>query len=537
MTLPKNSVSHTINTPLGVLNGISSIDPVSDKIKNHRFAKIPYAQPFSQHNRWKRPVKLPSNYDYSGNYYEMGLKAPQSLIEDEKLSSICAPGDADENINYLNIWIPASKDKPVDGWPVFIYIHGGFLKYGSPGRFPDPKELQSHDFLGKYIIVSIGYRLNILGFLNSTELLSVDSECSNLGFWDQRLAIEWVYDNIKYFEGNNSKITVGGLSAGSYSTFFQLAYELYHPEVTQVIKQVVQFSNAFAMQPKTISEVNKQYYDVLDNLGISRNLSPELQLQQLREQDVNTLVSIIPKLKYHTFRAVTDNNFVAESLLSDLVNGQFSQLLMKRKPGFRMVIGEVANEPYLYSLLDTPIDEMDLKLQLENYYPARTVQSLIDLYPKIPQSLPEAEYREQLQHLFGRIVADSQIYASTRGFIHWLVENGYPKENIFRYRVGYRQKRLDKSVDPKLGAIHGSDLAVWFSVRSSSECEKNIIESFLRPFNKILNFEDQKSIEWGTLSEKEYRFISPGGEVNIVSDADWDWGVHVSNTLYLAQSS
>lgn len=46
---------------------------------------------------------------------------------------------------------------------------------------------------------------------------------------------------IKYFDGNAEKITISGLSAGSYSTFFQLAYELYNPNEVQIIKQVFFF--------------------------------------------------------------------------------------------------------------------------------------------------------------------------------------------------------------------------------------------------------------------------------------------------------
>lgn len=70
------------------------------------------------------------------------------------------------------------------------------------------------------------YRLNLFGFLSSEELMgdsssasstsSTDSYGANFGFWDQRLALEWTYKNIKFFGGDPNNITLAGYSAGMY---------------------------------------------------------------------------------------------------------------------------------------------------------------------------------------------------------------------------------------------------------------------------------------------------------------------------------
>jgi cholinesterase len=61
------------------------------------------------------------------------------------------------------------------------------------------------------ILVSINYRLNIFGFPGNPA-----SEF-NLGILDQRMAIEWVRDNIARFGGDPNRIVLCGQSAGAAS--------------------------------------------------------------------------------------------------------------------------------------------------------------------------------------------------------------------------------------------------------------------------------------------------------------------------------
>jgi carboxylesterase type B len=54
-------------------------------------------------------------------------------------------------------------------------------------------------YAGKAIMVTINYRLNAFGFLGSEMLRSLDTESGstgNTGIQDQRMAFQWVQDNI-----------------------------------------------------------------------------------------------------------------------------------------------------------------------------------------------------------------------------------------------------------------------------------------------------------------------------------------------------
>lgn len=62
------------------------------------------------------------------------------------------------------------------------------------------------------IAVAMNYRLGAFGFAQSGALLNEGS--TNAGLRDQRLALEWVQNNIALFGGDPNKITIFGQSSG-----------------------------------------------------------------------------------------------------------------------------------------------------------------------------------------------------------------------------------------------------------------------------------------------------------------------------------
>ena len=169
------------------------------------FKGIPYAAPPVGELRWKPPAP-PAAWSSPRPAAEFGAICPQ-----EGAPRFSATGarlaEPSEDCLTLNVWAPANAK----GAPVAVWIHGGGNTGGSAvSRFYDGGDFAKDGV----VLVSIQYRLGLLGFFAHPALQTGEAADANFGLLDQIAALKWVQRNIKAFGGDPAQVTVMGESAG-----------------------------------------------------------------------------------------------------------------------------------------------------------------------------------------------------------------------------------------------------------------------------------------------------------------------------------
>ena len=399
------------------------------------------------------------------------------------------------------------------------FVDGGFLQWGSPNAL-SPAALLSETSVSA-IIVAPAYRLNAFGFLACDQLKSESDTVGNYGFWDQRLALRWTHQNISYFSGNPSNITVGGYSAGAHSTFYQLAYDLYLPPEKRIIKRVMMLSNGPGMQPRALDEGNTQYEQLLSQLSIPSSLPAAEKLERLRKVPAAGIVQAAGEIPLHEFRAISDGHFVRKELFRDINSGDFGRRM--KQAGVKLLMGECRDEHYAYAIWRTPQNTAESMFnRLRADYPLQGCERLMRIY--CPGSALPQGVRDWME-MFGRIYADVQIHCMQRGLVDRLVKGGLQLgTDILRYRVNWRVKGAWAPIE--WGVTHSTDMLIWFFGNGNilEKEEKEVAKRWLEPVSEFL---DGRDVNWGTHGSKEMRRLNERAEVDIWEDDRWQRGLEV----------
>ncbi|XP_018392784.1 PREDICTED: neuroligin-1-like [Cyphomyrmex costatus] len=114
-----------------------------------------------------------------------------------------------EDCLYLNLYVPKAPHGSIaDSLPALLLIHGDSYSWGAGNSF-DGTALAAH---GRLIVVSINFRLGVLGFLKTG---SKGSAQGNYGLMDLVAGLHWLRENLGAFGGDPERLALLGHGTGA----------------------------------------------------------------------------------------------------------------------------------------------------------------------------------------------------------------------------------------------------------------------------------------------------------------------------------
>lgn len=237
----------------------------------YAYEAIPYAEPVVGENRYELPKKYEQTWTGEKEFKKVGPVCLQwNHFPDNVLLG-------DEDCLTLNVYVPEAVVNAVEPAPVIFFIHGGAFMFGG-AIYYGPENLMNAQ---NVILVTINYRLGILGFLSTEDEVLP----GNLGLKDQVEALKWVQRNICSFNGDPDKVTISGYSAGGASV--QL---FYMSELTNGLFQNGISHSGVSLNPWVMCENSREKaYKVASLVNCSTNSHTEM-VKCLKGKPANELV-------------------------------------------------------------------------------------------------------------------------------------------------------------------------------------------------------------------------------------------------------
>jgi para-nitrobenzyl esterase len=258
------------------------------------------------------------------------------------------PADAvtgSEDCLYLSLYAPSYPGPH----PVLVWLHGGGAVGGG---------IADHDGTAfardGVIVVTVAYRLGLLGFLHLPEVLGP----ANLAMRDLTAALQWISRNIAAFGGDPGRVTIAGQSNGGRLAVTLAAMPAARRHVSQLIIQSGTAAGYAAYQP---AQARQQADQTLAELGVLREnasvlrdlpLADLLAAQRRVTRAARTTVPFLP---------VVDG---------DVLPGLPLDAMTAAAPGLRVLIGNNHDEEDLGRIPPILLSEADVRGVLSR---ARTV--------------------------------------------------------------------------------------------------------------------------------------------------------------------
>ncbi|KAL2783763.1 Alpha/Beta hydrolase protein [Aspergillus keveii] len=442
----------TVRAPTANLDNGTYVGLHNKEYDQDFFLGIPYAQAPVGSLRFAAPQPLTETFDEPRSATEYGWMCIGYGSDTANLGN-----PVNEDCLTLNVVRPVGV-KAGDDLPVGVWLHGGsYIMGGSRDpRYNLSYVVEQSVAEGKPIVaVSINYRLSYWGFLFSQEMQ--EEGAGNIAFRDQRLALQWLHDNIAAFGGGPDKVTIWGESAGARSLGMQLiAYDgqhdgLFRSAILESGSPVAKYTNAAGWQP---------YFNALAARTGCGHASDRLEC--LRHVPWKTLSDIFNgtialNVTAPTLSAVIDGDFITSHAPTLLKEGKFAKV--------PLLAGNNADEGTAYAQQGISTDAQFEAWLTTLGFTSDQIASVFELYPNdpvlgIPASYvgipPEVPYGLQFKRV-AAFAGDYQQHAGRRLLVETYADARLP---VYSYLWDVLVNGLPS---PLYGATHFQEVAFVFN--------------------------------------------------------------------------
>ncbi|XP_071795074.1 acetylcholinesterase-like [Asterias amurensis] len=415
---------------------------------------IPYGEPPVGPLRFKPPVAKSWSEELMAT--ELGNACSQPRFP---LGIATVTGNISEDCLVLDVFVP--REVPPQA-AVLVYIHGGAFMYGAGSvdtLFPTPIAV-----VGDVIVVTLNYRLGALGFMSTGD----DVIQGNMGLLDQRLALEWVRDNIKAFGGDPERVAVFGTSAGAGS----IGLHMLSPESARLFRGAIMESGNPSAPWATVSKdkARRRAFTLGGLVGCERDTSEELLECLQNTADVDALIEnqqgeaivALENTILELFVPVEESSFLPESPSELHAKGAVNDA--------STIIGVNADEGMAMAPLFYPTNYETAPFVNKTSYEtfSQICTSFISDEPLVSAAAtllytdaacvdnPECDYLGSLSQVCGDILFVCSADKTARGFS----EAG---RNVYRYHMTHVPTTTLLGT-PWTGATHGDEVAFVFGL-------------------------------------------------------------------------
>lgn len=414
---------------LVVATASGSVRGITDG-KSDMFRGIPYAAPPLADLRF-RPPQPHAAWEGIREAIELGSPCPQL----GPFGTVIG----DEDCLTLDVFRPATAStKPR---PVLVFIHGGANVIGT-GANPlhDGRHLaHSRDV----IVVTINYRLGLLGFLAHPELTAESKTSGNWAYLDQIAALEWVARNVAAFGGDPERVTIFGESAGALAVCVLLA----SPRAAGLFHAAIMQSGGCDVAP--LAQREREGQQLVSSSSCAHEPDP---VECLRRLSPAQLVELAP----------TETDDVSDWALP--VGGAVDGFVLPAAPWDAFAAGDYNIVP---TLVGSNADETEMLTPITIANCSDYELSVRDRFPDYADAVlaeyPCSKYASG-RHAYVHATTDAIFTCQARRVLRSLAPAA-AKASIPLFRYYYTYVRADPAVH-ELRAFHGAEIQLLFETFS-----------------------------------------------------------------------